>query len=92
MTMRIRLAGWLHTATPVGNLLAAGASFLLPVIGWRGVFLLGVLPALLTVWLRRSVPEPKVWQRGVAGAAAAAGAGVELLCGTLGVWLRALRA
>jgi MFS family permease len=68
-TMRIRLAGWLHTATPIGNLLAAGASFLLPVIGWRGVFLLGVLPALLTVWLRRSVPEPKIWRRGMAEAA-----------------------
>ena len=60
--MRIRLASWLHTATPIGGLLAVGASFLVPVIGWRGVFLLGVLPALLTVWLRRSVPEPRVWR------------------------------
>jgi MFS family permease len=67
--MRIRLASWLHTATPVGNLLAVGASFLVPLVGWRGVFLLGVVPALLTVWLRRSVPEPKMWQRGVADAA-----------------------
>lgn len=61
--MRLRLASWLHTATPIGGLLAVGASFLVPVIGWRGVFLLGVLPALLTVWLRRSVPEPKVWRQ-----------------------------
>ncbi|WP_428492861.1 MFS transporter [Rhodopila sp.] len=64
--MRIRLASWLHTATPIGGLLAVSASFLVPLIGWRGVFLLGVLPALLTVWLRRSVPEPKVWRRAVA--------------------------
>jgi MFS family permease len=68
--MRIRLAGWLHTATPIGGLLAVAASFLVPVIGWRGVFLLGVLPALLVVWLRRNVPEPTVWK-----AAAAAGVG-----------------
>jgi MFS family permease len=60
--MRIRLASWLHTATPIGGLLAVGASFLVPYIGWRGVFLLGVLPALLTVWLRRTVPEPRVWR------------------------------
>jgi MFS family permease len=69
--LRIRLASWLHTATPVGNLLAACASFLVPMIGWRGVFLLGVVPALLTVWLRRNVPEPKMWQQGIAGAARA---------------------
>ncbi|WP_428485177.1 MFS transporter [Rhodopila sp.] len=69
--MRIRLASWLHTATPIGGLLAVGASFLVPVIGWRGVFLLGVLPALLTVWLRRNVPEPKVWRTGVARTAVA---------------------
>ena len=64
--MRIRLAGWLHTATPIGGLLAVSASFLVPLIGWRGVFLLGVLPALLTVWLRRRVPEPTVWRRAAA--------------------------
>jgi MFS family permease len=61
--MRVRLAGWLHTATPTGALLAVAASFLVPVIGWRGVFLLGVAPALLTVWLRRSVPEPLIWRQ-----------------------------
>jgi MFS family permease len=65
--MRIRLASWLHTATPIGGLMAVGASFLVPVVGWRGVFLLGVLPALLVVWLRRSVPEPKMWRQGTAG-------------------------
>jgi MFS family permease len=61
---RVRLAGWLHTATPTGGLLAAGASFLLPVIGWRGIFFLGILPALLTIWLRRNVPEPAAWREG----------------------------
>jgi MFS family permease len=73
--MRIRLASWLHTATPVGGLLAVAASFLVPVIGWRGVFLLGALPALLTVWLRRDVPEPKAWREGVKANVVAPGAG-----------------
>jgi MFS family permease len=71
--LRIRLASLLHTATPIGGLLAVGASFLVPVIGWRGVFLLGVLPALLTVWLRRSVPEPKIWRQNAAGVAVRSG-------------------
>lgn len=61
--MRVRLAGWLHTATPTGILLASIAAFLVPVIGWRGLFLLGALPALLTIWLRLRLPEPAAWQR-----------------------------
>jgi MFS family permease len=29
---------------------------------WRYMFLLGVLPALLTLWVRRAVPESPLWQ------------------------------
>jgi MFS family permease len=41
----------------------------MPVWGWRGVFFVGVLPALFTIWVRRSVKEPAIWQqrRAVAG-------------------------
>lgn len=28
---------------------------------YRYVFLIGVLPALITVWIRKAVPEPEVW-------------------------------
>lgn len=56
---RVRYAGWLHTATPTGLFLAAlvalGAA---PTLGWRGLFLLGILPALLIAYLRFNVPEP----------------------------------
>jgi MFS family permease len=57
--MRVRLAGWLHTATPTGLFLAAfvtlvGGSLL----GWRGMFFLGILPALLIAYLRSNIPEP----------------------------------
>jgi MFS family permease len=56
---RVRLAGWLHTAVPVGFSLAAllvliGENFL----GWRGLFLVGILPALLIFYLRKDFPEP----------------------------------
>jgi MFS family permease len=30
---------------------------------WRTMFLLGVLPALLTLWVRRAIPESALWQR-----------------------------
>jgi MFS family permease len=49
---------------------AVVVGLLLPTIGWRGVFFVGVLPALLTLWIRRHVQEPEIWmqrQRGVAG-------------------------
>jgi MFS family permease len=34
----------------------------LPAYGWRAVFFVGILPALLTLWVRRHVPEPAIWQ------------------------------
>ncbi|MEJ1978201.1 MAG: MFS transporter [Acetobacteraceae bacterium] len=74
--LRVRYAGWLHTATPVGNLLAALASFSVPLIGWRGMFLIGVLPALLSLYLRLQIPEPDKWKRGAQSPAARGGLGV----------------
>jgi cyanate permease len=73
--LRVRYAGWLHTATPCGNLLAALASFAIPLIGWRGLFLIGVLPALLSLYLRLQIPEPAKWQRGAKTEAARGGMG-----------------
>ncbi|HJT97600.1 MAG TPA: MFS transporter, partial [Rhodanobacteraceae bacterium] len=31
-------------------------------IGWRGMFALGILPALLVLYIRRHVPESPIWQ------------------------------
>ena len=67
--MRVRYAGWLHTATPAGITLAAAASFLFPWIGWRGAFWIGALPALLVLYLRRNIPEPEKWKSRIAVAA-----------------------
>jgi MFS family permease len=30
--------------------------------GWRAVFFVGILPALLTLWIRRGVPESTLWK------------------------------
>ncbi|MBS0570372.1 MAG: MFS transporter, partial [Proteobacteria bacterium] len=38
-------------------------------IGWRGMFALGILPALLVLYIRRRVPESPVWAAGEAGSA-----------------------
>ncbi|MBI3684341.1 MAG: MFS transporter, partial [Acidobacteria bacterium] len=35
---------------------------ILPRFGWRALFLVGVLPALLTLMIRRRVQEPAIWQ------------------------------
>ncbi|MGA8622494.1 MAG: MFS transporter [Candidatus Sulfotelmatobacter sp.] len=31
--------------------------------GWRAVFFVGILPALLTLWIRRGVPESAMWEQ-----------------------------
>jgi MFS family permease len=33
----------------------------MPIWGWRGVFFVGVLPALFTLWIRRRLEEPPMW-------------------------------
>jgi putative MFS transporter len=54
--------GALPIAWPVATFIAAATALVvLPRWGWRGLFLVGVLPALLTVWVRRNVPESPRW-------------------------------
>jgi SHS family lactate transporter-like MFS transporter len=60
---------------PVSGLLQAGypSGFLLATVlyrttytsvGWRGMFIIGVLPALLVLYIRRNVPESPDWVAG----------------------------
>ena len=37
------------------------AAAMLATVGWRGVFFVGLLPALVTLWIQRGVPESEVW-------------------------------
>jgi MFS family permease len=41
---------------------ATVTALVMPHFGWRAVFFVGVLPALVTIWIRRSVKEPEIWQ------------------------------
>ncbi|HEY4310040.1 MAG TPA: MFS transporter [Pirellulales bacterium] len=56
------MAAVLQTGVNLGVILASLANFLLAGFPYRTVFLVGVLPALLVLWIRRSVPEPEEWQ------------------------------
>src|SRR5262249_29724855 len=56
------LAAVFQTGGNIGLLLASLANFLLAGLPYRTIFLVGVLPALLVVWIRRAVPEPEEWQ------------------------------
>jgi len=59
---RGKAIGIMQSGWALGYILAALVSaFILPRYGWRALFLVGVLPALLTIWIRRRVPEPEVW-------------------------------
>src|ERR1700741_3785286 len=56
------MSGVLQGCWSIGFLLSSLAYGLLyDVIGWRGLLILGVLPALTVVWIRIYVKEPKVW-------------------------------
>ena len=45
----------------------------MPMWGWRGVFFVGILPALFTLWVRRHVEEPAIWRESRARAVASRG-------------------
>lgn len=59
---RGKAVSFMQSGWALGYIAAAGLSALiLPVFGWRALFLCGVLPALLTLWIRRQVSEPEIW-------------------------------
>jgi MFS family permease len=59
---RGKAVAWMQSAWAVGYAAAAVVvALLLPRFGWRPVFWVGVLPALLTLWIRRSVQESEIW-------------------------------
>ena len=57
------MAAVLQTGCNLGILLACSAYWMVSHVGLpnRSVFLVGVLPALIVLWIRRSVPESDEW-------------------------------
>ncbi len=61
---RAKALGFVQSAWAIGYALAALVyALVMPRFGWRAVFLVGLLPALVTVWIRRHVREPDTWTR-----------------------------
>ena len=59
---RGKALGIVQSSWAIGYALAAlVVALVMPHFGWRAVFLIGMLPALITVWIRRKVKEPEVW-------------------------------
>ena len=59
---RARATAGVAMGWQAGTVLAAIlAAVVLPDYGWRGLFLVGVLPALLAAWARHGIKEPPMW-------------------------------
>jgi MFS family permease len=84
---RGRALGVMQSAWAIGyGAAAAVTGVILPAWGWRAVFFVGVLPALLTLWVRRGVREPEIWAAHRAGGTVRGGGlGAIVGSGRLGV-------
>ncbi len=57
------VSGLLQSGYPTGYFLASIVyGLLFQYIGWRGMFMVGVIPALLVFYIRRKVPESPSWR------------------------------
>jgi MFS family permease len=61
--LRARALSMVQSSWAIGYALAAlVAGVMLRLANWRYVFFVGVLPALVTLWIQRRVPESEMWQ------------------------------
>jgi MFS family permease len=68
-SMRAKALGVMQSGYGFGFFLAAGLWLVLQPNGgpdaWRWMFMIGVLPALALIYIRRKVPESEIWLRAV---------------------------
>ena len=55
-------SGIFHASSVLGTYMAVGVGLILPLVNWRFGFLVGVVPALLILWVRVGVKEPESWE------------------------------
>jgi MFS family permease len=63
---RGRGVGLMQCGFGIGFFLASFAWLFVGAVGpdgWRYMFIIGVLPALMTLWVRRAIPESERWER-----------------------------
>ena len=61
--LRAKALAIVQSSWAIGYALAAlTAGIVLHFFNWRYVFFVGILPALVTLWIRRRVPESEMWK------------------------------
>jgi MFS family permease len=63
--LRARAMAIVQSSWALGYAAAAlVAGIMLRYTSWRAVFFVGILPALVTLWIRKDVPESELWKQG----------------------------
>ncbi len=71
---RVKSLGIFHATSTIGSYLAIAAGFFIVAneglrnhaiegLNWRLCFVIGALPALLTIWIRLKLKEPEAWKK-----------------------------
>jgi MFS family permease len=77
---RGKALGIMQSTYAIGEIIAAGVvGLMLPRFGWRPVFFVGILPALVAIWIQRRVPEPEIWKARIGAGARTVGESLQLL-------------
>jgi putative MFS transporter len=60
--MRGFISSLVSVFVPIGLLIGSFlGAYLVPMIGWRGLFMAGAVPAVLTLFIRSTIPESPMW-------------------------------